>query len=242
MSPQARETVERAAYAAVGAPVAVVKALGARLAEMRDAMESSRKEMNEDLVTEINEWIAEGEKVIEKAMERLRATGMVEELRSAVETTRESAQVGVRKATRTIDEGLDVVMPDTRLSRINGIGPNYAEQLTKAGVVGVADFVSATGTQEDIAKLADVTGFSAGTIESWRHQVDLSRVEGIGGAYQRSLQRVDVWTLRELSQADPEELTERLGSIGTPDAPEQTPSIYQVKQWVNEAGRLINRS
>lgn len=242
MSQQTRETVERAAYAAVGAPVAAIKALGARVSEMREALESSRKEMNHDLAAEINEWIAQGEQVIDRAMERIRAAGMVDDLRTAVEKTRRSAEVGVRKATRTIDEGLDVVVPDTHLSRINGIGPNYAEQLTEAGVPGVTDFLSATGTEEDIAKLAEVSGFSAGTIESWRHQVDLSRVKGIGGAYQRSLHRVDVWTLRELSQAGPEELTERLGSIQSPDAAEQTPSIYQVRQWVNKAQSLVSSS
>ncbi|HEX6219692.1 MAG TPA: DUF4332 domain-containing protein [Acidimicrobiia bacterium] len=242
MSPQTRETVERAAYAAVGAPVAAIRALGARISDVRKALESSRKEMSDDLAAEFNEWIAEGENFIERAMERVRSTGMVEELRTAVESTRKSAEIGVRKATRTIDEGLDVVVPDTDLTRINGIGDNYEAKLVKAGVTGVADFLSATGTGEDIAKLAEVTGFSSGTIESWRDQVDLSRVDGVGGAYQRSLRRVDVWTVSELSKADPEELTKRLGSIDTPDSPEQTPSIYQVRQWVAQAKSLTSSS
>jgi len=242
MSPQTRETVERAAYAAVGAPVAALKALGARLSEMREALEDSRREMNGDLAHEINEWIAEGENVIERAMERIRATGMVDDLRTVVESTRKSAELGARKATRTIDESLDVLAPDTRLTRINGIGANYEAKLAEAGVSGVADFLSATGTEEDIAKLAKVTGFSVGTIESWRDQVALSRIDGIGGAFGRLLRMVDVWTLRELSQADPEQLTEQMGSIESPDAPDQAPSIYQVKQWVAEAKKPINRS
>ena len=242
MSSKTRETVERAAYAAVGAPVAALKALGARLSDMREALDSSRKDINDEVAKEINEWIAEGESVIERAMERIRATGMVDELRTVVESTRRSAEVGVRKATRTIDESLDVIVPDTDLTRINGIGSNYEAKLAEVGVTGVADFLSATGTEEDIAKLAKLTGFSSGTIESWRDQVALSRVEGIGGVFQRMLRRADVWTLRELSQADPESLTEQLDSLDTPDAPEQTPSIYQVKQWVAEAKTLINRS
>lgn len=242
MSPKTRETVGKAAFAAVGAPVAVLKALGARVADMRDALEASRKEINDDVAKEINEWIAEGENVIERAMERLRATGMVDELRTVVESTRKSAQVGVRKATRSIDEGLDVLAPDTELTRINGIGDNYDAKLAEAGLTGVADFLSATGTEEDIAKLAKLTGFSSGTIESWRDQVALSRVDGIGGAFQRLLRRADVWTLRELSQADPEKLTEQLGSLDSLDAHDQTPSIYQVKQWVTEAKTLINRT
>jgi predicted flap endonuclease-1-like 5' DNA nuclease len=242
MSPKTRETVERAAYAAVGAPVAALKALGARVSDLREMVESSRKELNGDVATEINQWIAEGERVIERGMERLRATGMVDELRSVVASTRKSAQVGVRKATRTIDETLDTIVPDTSLTRINGIGDNYETKLADVGVKGVADFLSATGTEEDVAKLAKVTGFSAGTIESWRDQVALSRVDGIGGAFQRLLRRVDVWTLRELSQADPELLTEQMATLDSPDVPDQMPSIYQVKQWIAEAKTLIKRS
>lgn len=241
MSSKTRQTVERAAYAAVGAPIATLKALGARLSEMRDALESSRREMNDDVAREINEWIVEGENVIERAMERLRATGMVDELRSVVESTRRSAQLGVRKATQMIDQGLDVLVPDTELTRINGIGANYESKLVEVGVVGIADFLSATGTEEDIAQLSKLTGFSSGTIESWRDQVALSRVDGIGGAFQRLLRSADVWTLRELSQADPEELTEQLNSLDSPDTSDQMPSIYQVKQWVTEAKSLIKR-
>lgn len=242
MTPKTRATVERAAYAAVGAPVAALKALGARISDLREMLEGSRRDLSEDAAKEIKIWIAEGEAVIERAMERLRATGMVDELRSVVDSTRRSAQVGAQKASRTIDERLDVIVPDTSLTRINGIGENYEAKLAEVGVVGVADFVSATGTEEDVAHLAKVTGFSAGTIESWRDQVALSRVDGIGGEFQRLLRRVDVWTLRELSQADPQKLTDLMGSLESPDLPDQMPSIYQVRQWVAAAKTLINRA
>lgn len=227
MSSQTREAVEKAAYAAVGAPVAALKALGARISEFRDALESSRKEMSDELEGEINEWIIEGERVIERAMEKMRST-------------RESGDIGAWKATRAVEEGLDVTVPDTELTVINGVGPTYARKLARAGVPGVADFISVTGTKEDVSKLAELTGFSSGTIESWRDQVDLSRVSGIGGEQQWLLHRADVWTVKTLSDSDPAELIERFGGVDELVSKERTPSIYQVKQWVAEAGRLIN--
>ncbi|MFZ0014444.1 MAG: DUF4332 domain-containing protein, partial [Acidimicrobiia bacterium] len=89
---------------------------------------------------------------------------------------------------------------------------------------------------------AHVTGFSTGTIESWREQADLTRVEGIGGTYLGLLHRVGVWTLEQLSKCDPGALTDELNSVDLPDAPDQMPSIYQVKQWVTRAGKLLGTS
>ena len=124
-----------------------------------------------------------------------------------------------------METGLDVISPDTDLTRINGIGPSYEEQLQAKGVVGVVDFLGVTGTSEDRRKLSEQTGFSVGTIESWRDQVELSRIDGIGGVYQRLLHRADIWTLGDLQRADAAELSKTLSQIDLPDAPEQMPSI-----------------
>lgn len=245
MSPQtresldkARESVEKAAYVAVGAPVAAVKALSARISDLRDAMRSSSKDMGDELTREMDEWIAEGEDVIARAMKRLRSSDVVDEVRSSAKSTKEAAEVGIEKAASGLHQGLDIIEPDEKLTTINGIGPSYAKQLREAGISGIADFMSQTATGEDISKLAKTTGFSSGTIESWREQVDLSRVNGIGGSYQMLLHRAGVWTLTQLGECDADDLAERLGSVDMPDAPEQTPSIYTVKQWVTKAKKL----
>lgn len=242
MSPKTRETVERArdsvekaAYAAVGAPVAAVKSLGARISELRDAVTSSGKELGDDLMAEMDEWISEGEAVIEKAMMRLRSSDSVREARKA-------AGESLDKTESMISSGLDLIEPDEPLTTINGIGSGYATQLEKAGVSGIASFMAKTATAEDISKLAERTDHSVGTIESWREQVELTRIDGIGGSYQNLLHRVGVWTIRQLADSDPAELVEEMSSIDLPDAPDQMPSVYATRKWVQAAAAMVASS
>jgi len=226
--------VEKAAYAAVGAPIVGLKALQARIGELRDAVTVSGKELTDDLGGEFNDWISEGERVIGRAMGKMRSIGAVENVRST-HNARGAAEKSAGTTKRGRDRAHDVIFPEEPLTTINGVGASYASQLAEAGVGGVSEFLGLTGTSEDIDKLAKATGFSSGTIESWRSQVDLSRVKGIGGAYQRLLHRSGIWTLRQLGSADPAQLTDELNAIDMPDAPEQMPSIYTVKQWVTAA-------
>lgn len=209
MTTPTRENIQKAAYAAVGAPVAAVKSLYERMSDLRDIVRSSRQELGEDLTQELASWVDQGEEVIEQTMSRLRS--------------------------RVVGVGL----PDADLTRINGVGPSYAERLQTAGVESIADFVSGTSSSRSITKLAEISGVSAGTIASWREQAELTRVDGVGGSYQTLLRRAGVWTVQELSVEDPEALTRRLGEIDAPDAPDQTPSIYQVRHWVHSANVLL---
>lgn len=209
MTTPTRENIQKAAYAAVGAPVAAVKSLYERMSDLRDIVRSSRQELGDDLTQELASWVDQGEEVIEQTMSRLRS--------------------------RVVGVGL----PDADLTRINGVGPSYAERLQTAGVESIADFVSGTSSSRSITKLAEISGVSAGTIASWREQAELTRVDGVGGSYQTLLRRAGVWTLQELSVEDPEALTRRLGEIDAPDAPDQTPSIYQVRHWVHSANVLL---
>lgn len=209
MTTPTRENIQKAAYAAVGAPVVAVKALYERMSDLRDIVRSSRQELGEDLTQELASWVDQGEEVIEQTMSRLRS--------------------------RVVGVGL----PDADLTRINGVGPSYAERLQTAGVESIADFVSGTSSSRSITKLAEISGVSAGTIASWREQAELTRVDGVGGSYQTLLRRAGVWTVQELSVEDPEALTRRLGEIDAPDAPDQTPSIYQVRHWVHSANVLL---
>jgi predicted flap endonuclease-1-like 5' DNA nuclease len=245
MSPETRESIDKAresmgkaAYAAVGAPVAAIKALSARVADLRDAVRASSKDMSDDLTREMNEWIAEGEKVIEKAMKRLRSSGAFDEVRSRAKQAKEAAEVGIDKASDRVEKGLDVISPEEELTTINGIGPSYARQLEEAGVTGVADFLAQTGSARDVDRIADATGISSGTIESWRGQAELTRIGGIGESFQMLLHRAGVWTMSQLAASDPVELADELQAIDMPDAPEQMPSSDTVADWVSEAKKL----
>lgn len=234
----ARESVGKAAYAAVGAPVAAIKALSARVADLRDAVRASSKDMSDDLTREMNEWIAEGEKVIEKAMKRLRSSETFDEVRSRAKQAKKAAEVGIDKASDRVEKGFDVISPDEELTTISGIGPSYARQLEQAGVTGIADFLSQTGSTRDIDQLAETTGISASTIESWRGQAELTRIGGIGESFQMVLHRAGVWTMFQLAASDPAELSDEMHSIDMPDTPEQMPSAETVADWVSAAEKL----
>lgn len=235
---KARESVGRAAYVAVGAPVAAVKALSARVADLRDAVRSSSKDMSDDLTREMNEWIAEGEKVIERAMERLRSSEAFEGVRKRTKQAREAAEVGIDKASERVERGLDVAAPDEELTTINGIGPSYANQLREAGITGIAGFLSQTGSDHDVDELSETTDISVPTIESWRARADLTRIDGIGVSTQELLHRAGIWTLSQLAAADSARLADEMKSIDMPVAPEQTPSANTVAEWVREAKAL----
>lgn len=234
---KARESVERAAYAAVGAPVAAVKALSARVAELRETVRASSKDMSDELTREMDEWIAEGEKVIERAMKRLRSTGAVEGVRSRAKQAKDAAGAGIDKASGRLDKELDIVAPDEGLTAINGIGPSYAKQLEEAGLTGIADFLSQTVSPADVNRLAQATGISAATVESWRAQADLTRIGGVGGDFEMLLHRTGVWTISQLASRDPAELAAEMRSINQPDV-RQIPSADTVSEWVSEAKRL----
>lgn len=238
MTDRARESVERAAYAAVGAPTTALKALGARLRDLSDTVRASRHEISGDLAREVDAWIAEGEQVIDRAMRRIRSSEVGNDVRAAVRSTREAARTRVDEAADAVARGVDVVDPDQSLTTINGVGPKYEDQLGNAGVVGISTFLARTTSEADRKDLAATSGVSADKIETWRAQVDLTRVDGVGDANELLLHRAGVWTVDQLATTDPPELARRMRSVTIPDAPGQMPTKSLIERWKQEARRI----
>lgn len=227
--------MEKAAFIAVGAPTAALKALNARVSDLRDAMKTSRKELSDDLAAEIDEWIAEGEKVIERATERLRGSQLAEEIKESARSTREAARSGMDKAAGAARSGLAAMAADEELTVIKGIGPGYAERLQTEGIVGVSRFLDRTATSEDLEHLAQATGIAADTLTSWRRKADLARVPGIGESYQDLLHRAGVWTIDQLIEMSPADLASEMEAVD----PDQAPTEDRVSRWKTEAARLV---
>jgi predicted flap endonuclease-1-like 5' DNA nuclease len=221
-SERARESVQRLGYAAIGGPLVALKAVNHRVDEMSRTLKGTRATVKDALSSEMDRWVSEGRKIFGGASA---TTNVAERAFYRGAPTRASRQ--------------SALVPDEPLTTINGIGPTYAARLADVGVGGISDFLGRTGTAEDIGKLAESTGFSAGTIESWRSQADLARVDGVGGSYQQLLHRGGIWTLGQLASSDPERLVSELTGLDTVDGLEQMPSIYSVKKWRSEAKRLV---
>lgn len=235
---RARESAERAAYAAIGAPTAAIKGLNARMSDLKDALKASRAEMTDELADEMETWVAEGEQVIERAMEKIRSSNVTSEIRSSADSTRRAVRVGLDKAIGKTESGLQLLEPEEPLTTIKGVGPGYADRLRQAGVSGIADFLTRTATSDGIDRLASESDMSRESLEGWRSQVDLSVIDGVGESYQLLLHRVGVWTLDQLASASPDELSEAMRSMELPDAPDQIPTESVVRKWKSEARRL----
>lgn len=234
MTHRPRSSVEKAAFVAIGAPTAALKALNARVSDLRDTMKTSRKELSDDLAAEIDEWIAEGEKVIERAAERLRGSQLAEEIKESARSTREAARSGMDKAAGAARSGLGAMTADEKLTAIKGIGPGYAERLQTEGIVGVSRFLERTATHEDLENLARSTGIAADTLASWRRRADLGRVPGLGESYQDLLHRAGIWTVDQLVEISASDLVSEMEAVG----PDQAPTQDKVTRWKTEAARL----
>lgn len=238
MSPQAKETLEKAAYTAVGAPIAVVKALNARLSDMRDAVRESRSEMSEDLAKEFETWVAEGERVVSRALELVRKSGTIDQARVAGERMREKVSETAESVRSEVDRTLDLIEPEESMQTIKGIGPGYAERFNEAGIPGINAFLGQTATTESRLSTSGRTGFTVDQLEHWRSQADLTRVNGVGDSYLDLLHRADVWTIAHLAQASATDLAERIHQIDIPGMPDQLPGVEQISKWIDGANRL----
>lgn len=240
MSPQAKESIEKAAYTAVGAPIAAVKAVGARVSDLREAIRTSREDLSEDLAKEFETWVAEGERVVSRALKRLRTTGATDEARAKGQDMAERVQAGIEEMSERMDETLDIIEPEGSLKQIRGIGPSTTARLEEAGVTGIARFLELTETQKGIDDLANKTGFPVETLTGWREQTDLSRVSGIGKSYQELLHRLGIWTTDQLAKAEASILTSEMKTIEFPGTPDQLPGDDEVSDWITKARRIAS--
>lgn len=238
MSPQTKESIERAAYTAVGAPIAAVKALNARINDLREAVKNSRDELSDDLAKEFDTWVAEGERVVNDALERLRKSETLDRARATSQKVRERVTESVEDMTKELDQALDVLEPEKSLEMIKGIGPGYADRLNDAGVPGITGLLETTKTRSEMTGLAEMTGFSTDQIEQWRSQADLTRIDGVGDSYQLLLHRAGIWTIGQFADADAAELAADLAEIEVPGTTDQTPSEDHVATWIAEAKKL----
>lgn len=238
MSPKTKESIEKVAYTAVGAPIAAVKAVGARISDLREAVRGSRSDLSDDLAREFENWAAEGERVVNQALERLRETGAVEQARSTTQSMRERVEASIEE----LGDALDVVEPEESLQLIRGIGPGSADRLEEAGVTGIASFLHHTSSTESMARLAEESGFSPEMVEQWRRQADLSRIDGVGDGYMRLLHRAGIWTMDQLGGSSPATLMSKLEGVDMTGMPSQMPSEERLAEWIDEAKKLRDQA
>lgn len=233
-----REGLEKVAYTAVGAPVIGVKALKEKTENLSQAVNDRRKDLKSDVEQEFQDWVTEGEALIDRMVGWVRSTGAPTEIRAARQEAAEQVRSAVTGIASRFDEIVDFVEPDIELTEIRGIGPATAASLESADVPGISSLLDKTATETGLKKLADETGIAADSLADWRAQVDLTAIDGVGDSYQRALHAIGIGTMTHLANADASTVVERMSSLDRPGLPSQDPNKATVSKWIQKARRL----
>ena len=126
-----------------------------------------------------------------------------------------------------------------KIAEIEGIGPAFAEKLSKAGIKTVESLLESGCTKPGRKKLAESTGIDEGKILSWVNMADLFRVKGIGQEYSELLHASGIDTVKELRTRNVENLFQKISEVNTAKKlVRQLPGKKVVEGWVNAASQL----
>jgi predicted flap endonuclease-1-like 5' DNA nuclease len=126
-----------------------------------------------------------------------------------------------------------------KIIEIEGIGPVYAEKLSKIGVTMVEDLLEKGASRTGRKQLAADSGIDDGKILDWVNMADLFRIKGIGPQFAELLEAAGVDTVKELKNRKAENLHAKLTEIQ--DAKKLTrvvPALSKVEDFIEQAKNL----
>jgi len=127
----------------------------------------------------------------------------------------------------------------TNIIDIEGIGPKYKEKLNAIGVKTTDDLLWLGASPKGREELAADADIPEKLILEWVNLCDLIRIKGVGEEYSDLLEEAGVDTVKELRVRNPDNLHEAVVATNkTKKLVRQTPSLKQVKAWVEEAKTL----
>ena len=131
-------------------------------------------------------------------------------------------------------------MADYKIKDIEGIGPAFAEKLSKVGIRTTGSLLNQGCTPQGRKNLAEKTGINASTILKWVNMADLFRIKGIGSEYSELLEKSGVDTVKELRNRNPENLHVKMDAVNSAGRAlvRQLPSRSQVESWIKEAKKI----
>ena len=127
----------------------------------------------------------------------------------------------------------------TKIIEIEGIGPVFAEKLSKAGVITVEGLLEKGASRNGRKGIADVTGVDEGKILNWVNKADLFRIKGVGPQFSELLEAAGVDTVKELKNRNPENLHAKLVEVqAEKKITRAVPALKQVVKFVDQAKNL----
>lgn len=122
---------------------------------------------------------------------------------------------------------------------IEGIGPAYAEKLTKFGIRTTEALLDQGASAKGRKEIAEKTGLKESSILEWVNRSDLFRIKGIGSEYSDLLEAAGVDSVPELAMRKPENLLEKLTEVNTAKKlVRKLPTLKQVISWIEQAKAL----
>lgn len=127
----------------------------------------------------------------------------------------------------------------TKLTKIEGIGEVYAQNLKDAGIATVEALLVAGASPKGRQEIEEKTGIGHAYILKWVNRADLFRVKGISEEYADLLEAAGVDTVPELARRNGENLHAKLGEVNAAKKlVRKLPALSQVSDWIKQAGDL----
>ncbi|GLK55936.1 putative flap endonuclease-1-like 5' DNA nuclease [Methylopila capsulata] len=123
--------------------------------------------------------------------------------------------------------------------QIEGVGPESAERLKKAGVRTSATLLDRAKDPKGRKTLAAATGIPASLILSFANRADLMRLRGVGGEYADLLAAVGVDTVKDLRNRNLGNLSKAIRHANAQRSLVRlAPSEKVVAKWIEQAKAL----
>jgi predicted flap endonuclease-1-like 5' DNA nuclease len=127
-----------------------------------------------------------------------------------------------------------------KIIEVEGIGPQYAERLTAAGVTTTDELLERGGSTKGRTALESATGISGKLILEWVNHADLMRIDGVGSEYADLLEAAGVDSPAELAHRNPANLATTFQELDAarPNTVRQVPSEATIAGWIEQAKGL----
>ena len=127
----------------------------------------------------------------------------------------------------------------TKLTYIEGVGEQYAEQLRAAGVRSTEDLLKKGATPQGRKELAAQTELPEKQLLKWINHCDLFRIRGVGSEYAELLEAAGVDTVPELAQRNAQSLHRKSLEVNLEKKlVRRVPTLQEVTAWVEQANSL----
>ena len=127
-----------------------------------------------------------------------------------------------------------------KMEEVEGIGPQYAEQLALAGIVTADALLEQGAKPGGRAAIEKATGISSTLILKWVNRIDLMRIKGVGSEYSDLLEMAGVDSPAELAQRNARNLatTFQEAVAARPGTVRRIPTESEVAGWIAAARDL----